>query len=375
MCDDQGWREFGAATTEAEWHGPSDAVATVEDADCQNKTSAKSFGVPELADSREHGAALQDKAEAAGGGARHGIEPYEVGLSKQEAPSYVTYPYVLGGYRIGGTYARCARALFELHSETFNAWTMVWGSCLSIALLVDSLVALHRSNSGAGCYYWPSAPDEVPFWLLAASTLLHAPFSIGFHLFRGMGKDVYNLWRRLDQVLIFQVSQLLALALMWFVYESWWALAINMAATVIVAQLGTRDVWRLTPDYQRNRAHTVLFIASISMCYWCPMGVQAGRDAAAWARPPGGALARPPLTAAGCAAGVLGFLMLGSVLFTLGLPERLIPGVFDLFFSHPLMHVCATAAHGLEFWFVLEMCLRRSTEAAAGAAAAHRAML
>jgi len=126
-----------------------------------------------------------------------------------------SYPYVLRGYRTGGSYRRCLAALFEWHAETLNAWTMIAGACIAVGLLYHALNELaaadgpgsHSTHSmHSGSSWWPRISDQVPFWLLAGSTVVHAPFSVGFHLFRGMGRDVYNLWRRLDQVFIFQVG-------------------------------------------------------------------------------------------------------------------------------------------------------------------------
>lgn len=175
---------------------------------------------------------------------RHPVSNHR-GFTQIFQPSYsCRYPYVLSGYRSGGTYARCLLSLFEWHTETFNAWTMIAGSSLSIFLLYRALGIMHAgppaapephqasgSQQGAGITgytppgyftsgyttsrgytsgslgssssYWEGIPDEVPIWLMTVSTLLHAPFSIGFHLFRGMRKDVYNLWRRLDQARLF----------------------------------------------------------------------------------------------------------------------------------------------------------------------------
>jgi len=99
-----------------------------------------------------------------------------------------------------------------------NAWTMIWASCLSVFLLHRALGWLStaaaadelRDGSGGGggmqSYRGPALPDSLPFLLLTAATLLHAPFSIGFHMFRGICAHTYNLWRRLDQVFIFQVG-------------------------------------------------------------------------------------------------------------------------------------------------------------------------
>ena len=101
-----------------------------------------------------------------------------------------SYPYVISGYSTGGTYRRCARALFELHAETFNAWTMIWGCWATLLLLWRAHAALSAAGAGGlgggGGDRWRAAPDVVPFALMSAAVLLHAPWSVGFHLFRGM---------------------------------------------------------------------------------------------------------------------------------------------------------------------------------------------
>jgi hypothetical protein len=121
-------------------------------------------------------------------------------------PCARSYPYVLRGYRAGGTHRGALASLFEWHAETLNAWTMIWGAAISAALLARALGALRAAGVQARGY-WPAAPDAAAFVLLTAATLLHAPFSVGFHLFRGISRDVYSLWRRLDQVAIFQVRR------------------------------------------------------------------------------------------------------------------------------------------------------------------------
>jgi adiponectin receptor len=274
-------------------------------------------------------------------------EEYRVGLTKQQAPPYVTYPYVLKGYRTGGTYSRCLRALFEWHSETMNAWTMIVGALLSAALLAAAWVRLQ-----------PTLATGLPFLVLTTSVWLHMPFSVGFHLFRGMNPMVYNLWRRLDQVFIFQVSILLTFSLSFYVY-SWRGIAANTLAAAMVAQTATVDIWSLSPTYQRNRNHMVVFVGSIVLCYWFPMVYQAVTDLCS------GHGATP---AVWLAAGTFTVLQLGGVIFAHGFPEKQFPGVFDTVgFSHQLMHVCAFLAHAMEYAFVVSMYLRHHRLAAVAA--------
>jgi hypothetical protein len=63
--------------------------------------------------------------------------------------------------------------------------TMIAGGAVSIAMFAWVAAATH-----------PSLSALVPFGALTAAVLLHMPFSVGFHLFRGISADVYNLWRR-----------------------------------------------------------------------------------------------------------------------------------------------------------------------------------
>lgn len=198
----------------------------------------------------------------------------------------------------------------------------------------------------------------------------------------------------------YQVSQLLALSLCWFVYSSWWAVALNLSAAVVTAQVATRSIWALAADRQRKREQVVAFVSCIVFSYWLPMGLQAGQDVLAWLRSAcltrgsttelttvlttglttklttgfatelttgltgaTAATAAPSLAVASCALGTLVSLVIGGLLYASGLPERAFPGVFDVVgFSHQLMHVAAAAAHAFEFAFVLEMWGRRRLE-------------
>lgn len=141
-----------------------------------------------------------------------------------------------------------------------NAWTMIAGGVVSIAMLSWVTSATQQSVTAL-----------IPFLALTSAVLLHMPFSVGFHLFRGIGPDVYNLWRRLDQIFIFLVSILLAFGLSWHVYDTWIGITINTAAAAGVAAFGIRDLWGLPPQFQRNRTIVVIFFGCIVMCYWFPM--------------------------------------------------------------------------------------------------------
>lgn len=87
----------------------------------------------------------------------------------------------------------------------------------------------------------------------------------------------------------------------------------------------------------------VIFIGSIVMVYWFPMGFQAVKEL----------MHGHPTAATAYALATFAVLQLGGWTFAAGFPEKQFPGVFDLVgFSHQLMHVAVMVAHILEYLFV-----------------------
>lgn len=90
----------------------------------------------------------------------------------------------------------------------------------------------------------------------------------------------------------------------------------------------------------------VVFIGSIVLVYWFPMGYKAGQEIAAG----------HPTAATVYALAAFAVLQLGGWVFAAGFPEKHFPYMFDLIgFSHQLMHVAVTVAHVLEYLFVWQL--------------------
>jgi adiponectin receptor len=340
-------------------------------------------------------------------------QPYRSRLSIKEAPDYVHFPFLMTGYRAGGNYRRNLKALFEWHTETLNAWTMIAGVALSVWQLFlalrggasassTTLFAAPSSSSAAAAAVVVRPPqtwrEALPFVALTLSCAAHAPFSVGFHLFRGMSPRVYNLWRRLDQAFIFLASVPMAWALAaWaqggpfegaVAHGHGWSGSPAARATFGVAALvacwATGVIASLKPGFRRDKRQMVLFVGTIVACYWAPMAAQAWEDVGRWRRLGGGggafALASNALTqtnlhphtilyhglgAARAALGVLLSLMLGAALYASGFPERRWPGRFDLVgSSHQLMHAAVVSAHAFKHAFLRELWRRRCVEEA-----------
>lgn len=90
----------------------------------------------------------------------------------------------------------------------------------------------------------------------------------------------------------------------------------------------------------------VVFIGSIVLVYWAPMGYQAAKEL----------MAGHPTAATAYGLATFAVLQIGGWMFAAGFPEKFFPGVFDLVgFSHQLMHVAVLVAHVLEYLFVWQL--------------------
>ena len=122
-------------------------------------------------------------------------------VSAEEIPEYIRVPYILSGYRVGGTMKEAMFSLFQWHNETMNAWTL-------LIIPIVSLILYGLYNEG-----------EIIMFLLPFHTLIQIPCSVGNHLFRGMDEVTHTLWRNLDLMSIHMASWLVCVAFSYYVYS------------------------------------------------------------------------------------------------------------------------------------------------------------
>lgn len=238
-------------------------------------------------------------------------------VKRSEAPSYVTFPYILTGYRVGGDSLRCLQSLFEWHAETVNAWSMIGATLVNIALLAT----MERS---------------VPNILLASTVVVQTPVSVGFHLFRGINRESYQLWRKLDQSFIYINSVLLSIAFSITVYEGWLPIVATGLCTSTVAATACYEIVGRPFHVQRNRILICATTGSIVVCYLSPI-VYWTLTTGEWFH----------LT------GIVFSILAGGILFATSFPERMWPGRFDrIGSSHQLMHLFALVANLFEWSFI-----------------------
>lgn len=250
----------------------------------------------------------------------------KMGLSRAEAPPWSVYPFVLQRYRSGGSYLDNLMSLFMWHTETLNAWIMIAASTMS--LLGTTYVCTNTQSSSC-----------KSLMLLTASALVHLPFSVGYHLFISMDRQVSNLWRRLDTCAIFWSSVLLAASLGSVVFPHWLQV-VHVGGTAMIAWNASLQFWKTPDDIDQldERSHVKL-ILSVVACYLGPMLIGATQN----------------MLMSMYTLGTIASLGLGSWMFATMWPQRRWPGRFDLIgHSHQLMHVCVLFAHLFEFLFVYQ---------------------
>jgi adiponectin receptor len=260
------------------------------------------------------------------------FDPYKFPVGAGDSPSHAVYPCVTGRYRSGGSYVDNLWSLFRLHTETVNCWTMIIMSLLS----VTGTTYVVTSSSSMD----PMA--VLVFGAFTSAAVIHLPFSVGYHLFTSMRRQVFNRWRRYDIVAIFNVSVLLTFSLSFYVLP-WWGCLMNTVVAGIVAARNNAYIRRIPDELDLDPAEQSVRVASIVLCYWFPMALALGRDA----------LDSRFTVSSAAALGVLAGLVSSSWAYSTAWPQRLSPGSFDVWgHSHQLMHVGVMVCHVLEFAFI-----------------------
>ena len=242
------------------------------------------------------------------------------GLTYEESPDWQRYANVLTGYRAGGNYWQATASLFRWHTETLNAWSMIAISATRIGCFVHYLLDTRAARDDE-----PS--DTWIFTILLMSSLLHLPFTVGFHLFMPISAETCHLWRRLDVVAIFYTTAMVTFCSAWYTFPAC-SFVVWMTVTVYIAQTSASKFWSYDVSQKLNPIRQAGFVGATCMCAWLPMVIGSRWNRQEWTMSTTGA------TLVGV--GLFG----GGAAYGLGIPEVWSPGTFDTFgHSHQVMHV------------------------------------
>ncbi|PNH06906.1 ADIPOR-like receptor [Tetrabaena socialis] len=274
------------------------------------------------------------------GGVPHSAPPLRYHLQSTDVPEWLVFPYIHGGYRLGGDYWSCVLSLFVLHNECLNAWTLLLGGLLSTLALAFVFSTYDVRGLDASAF--------VVFWF---SLIAHMPFSVGYHTFLPISAAVCARWRRLDITFSFLMAVQLTYSMSYFVYGSLYG---TLLATSLVALLAAKAIAVIHSSHLERRQLTRL-VGLSTVGYYLPVVFWAAQDA--WRY---GTYGVPALAALVLPASLVG----GAYIYETHMPECFWPGKLDLVVrggnSHLWLHFGVITAHMMGFCFVLHGYLHKT---------------
>jgi len=93
----------------------------------------------------------------------------------EETPTYLTYPFILNGYRNNFSIKLCVKSIFKFHNETGNIWTHLLAFLSFIGLFIYTFGYILR----------PDDPfqDKMFFFVFLVGVLFNFATSAGYHTF------------------------------------------------------------------------------------------------------------------------------------------------------------------------------------------------
>jgi predicted membrane channel-forming protein YqfA (hemolysin III family) len=261
-------------------------------------------------------------------------EPKFVG--RDDAVPWTRYDHISKNYRsskVYGTNARCLASLFEWHTETLNAWTMIVGALVALCCVI---YALSQQNL--------QPLDRLISILFFLSVTLHTPLSVGYHLLMPISPGIDLYWRRLDTGGVLFVSVLLSFTLSYYVFPLSVVLALT-SASLLFFLFGLLELRTWKPGEPAPRGYLSMLISSGVSVYLLPMAWQSVVD-----------ISNSRLTVPLLSFGAFLSLGTGVTVFALAIPQRWYPDKLSTIgTAHHYMHLTLIIANLCEFFFILHM--------------------
>ena len=260
----------------------------------------------------------------------------------KRAPPWTTYPDVgkedkvyrksEGHY---DTHVACLFSLFEWHTETLNAWTILAHGALQVSVFFYFLFS--RELRGV---------DLALFLTHAIVIATHAIFATGYHLFMPVSLETHLEWRRLDGFGAYASFTSTGFLLSYYAFPpSVFYCLLGLSLLVQTFAYAEMIFSWTARTYHDEYRHTV----------WYKMAVAAIPQTAALAY--GGVsdvVERGSATLLIVAAATVLLQVMGTESYRRGFPERMTRG-YDFPASHVLMHVCILGCDALILFFAVTL--------------------
>ncbi|XP_066283073.1 progestin and adipoQ receptor family member 3-like [Branchiostoma lanceolatum] len=251
-------------------------------------------------------------------------------------------PYVTDGYRNNLSYQQCLMSMFQLHNETVNIWTHFLPAVLCLPLawydITVSVPGIHGNRA-----------DYVTMAIFHLSCLIIFWASVYFHVFNAqgcrcvyeqcLGVDLWGIGVATCCYAVVYINYAFCCSLWWQIfYLSWIGCLITWYSVI---WLHPRMVSSWLPMERRLLAYAPLFVVLMGALFLHPLILNrhwpnnlAQIFALHWMQP-------------------FAILVFGVVVFSLKIPERWWPGLFNIWgHSHQWWHIIIV---------VLQLFLRRGT--------------
>lgn len=252
-------------------------------------------------------------------------------ITFDKCPEYLQdNPFILNGYRSAYTYHEAFHSILHVHNESLNIWSHSLALLLAITGLIATLSSFRRDESNL------KLEDLLLvslFFLMSAYTFLASTL---FHTLLCVSKQAHDRFICLD---FSGVSAILACCSISYTYPLYachptarlvWILALLLVNTAGI--IGpSHKIW-MTVDFKNGRVAVYACSALLSLLpFICYFILPSTRPV------PQDILLRFGMTLL-----QLGF---GALLFALKMPERFMPGFFDIWAnSHAIFHFLAMGA-------------------------------
>ena len=233
----------------------------------------------------------------------------------------------------------CIKSMFRVHTETINIWTHFLGFVffavvtLSIYCFQDYFAQLFQEGVTISSLPWQ---EQVALNCFFAGAMICLLFSSFFHTFSNHSEKVYYVFSRLDYSGI--AILIMGSCVPAFYYCFYCKLVSQVVHISLITILGlacvTFSLWNQfsLPKYRFLRFAVFVLLGLYGVVPTIQVWIQEGVTNDNY----------PALLGLG----VMAFLYLaGAWVYVLRIPERFVPGWFDVWASsHQLFHVCVVAA-------------------------------
>lgn len=272
----------------------------------------------------------------------------------EEVPSWISdNEFILSHHRPElNSFKECFRSIFGIHSETGNIWTHLLGLLGFVIITIVFYIKPFCDQCSSDILFL----DKFIFIFFFLGAITCLSFSMMFHTVLCHSESVHKLFNKLDYA---GISILTIGSFIPWIYYGFYCdffLKVVYISSISVLAVGTIFVSMVdkfaTAAYRPVRATMFVCLGLFGVVPFSHFVLLHGWGEA------------KNLAGVDGVVIVAGLYISGAVLYGIRVPERFMPGRFDLWFqSHQIFHALVVAAALVQFYGMKQIALYRLTEA------------